>query len=271
MERGEVLVAIMNNQPDFAILQENSWYRVPVRSAPKQWPPRVLAFYQTKVFEDESYAVNYYGHVREIREVGRRDLFPNEAPNAKSGKRYYQVCLNSLQRLPKPIISRRWRRIVFIPTTWDLFAQAEEINDLYNTSPLENRLYAQLKAAQLEAERQFRVTLQRRYLLDFAMFCQEGKIDIETDGQQHTTSSVAQRDYLRDNALQVQGWRVLRFNGTQIREQMEEYCMPQVETLVQQLGGLSDDGILPRPGQMYTLRKDPEWVLCESEPEYEWD
>ena len=42
-ERGEVLVAIMNNKRDFAILQEQLWYRVPVDTAPKRWPPRWLA------------------------------------------------------------------------------------------------------------------------------------------------------------------------------------------------------------------------------------
>lgn len=245
---------------------------MPVRTAPKEWPPRVIAFYQTRVFEDEAYAVNYYGHVRDIREVGRRDLFPDEAPNTKSGKRYYQVFLEKLEKLPIPIISLRWRRIVFIPTTWDLFQQAEEINDLYNTSPLEDKLWQRLKEEKLQAERQLRMTLERAmYLLDFAMFCQEGKINIETDGLQHTTSRIAKRDYIRDNALQTAGWRVLRFNGTQIREQMESYCVPKVTDMVHQLGGLSDEGIIPRAGQPYPIREDPPFVICESAPDYDWD
>jgi len=34
-ERGEVLVAILNNQLDFAILREQGWYRIPVSSVEK--------------------------------------------------------------------------------------------------------------------------------------------------------------------------------------------------------------------------------------------
>ena len=52
-ERGEVLVAIMDNKRDFTILQEQLWYRVPADKALKCWPPTWLAFSQTKVFGDE--------------------------------------------------------------------------------------------------------------------------------------------------------------------------------------------------------------------------
>ncbi|MCD6286917.1 MAG: hypothetical protein J7M39_13490 [Anaerolineae bacterium] len=120
-DRGEALIAILNNPNDLAILQHQRWYRIPVRTAPKRWPPKLLAFYQTRIFGDEAYAVRYYGSVREIREVGRAELFPHEAPNAKSDKRYYQILLDNLNTLAQPIISRRWRRIVFIPTTIEKF------------------------------------------------------------------------------------------------------------------------------------------------------
>lgn len=151
--RGEALVAILNDPAALEILREQGWYRVPVSTAPKRWPPRLLAFYQTKVFGDEAYAVRYYGSVREIREVSRAELFPYETPNPKSGKRYHQVFLDDLRVLPQPIVSRRWRRIVFIPTTLEKFWLAEEINDLFDDSPLENRLWAELKALRADAER----------------------------------------------------------------------------------------------------------------------
>jgi hypothetical protein len=41
--RGEVLVAIMNDPADFAIAQEQHWYRIPVYSVKRflkeRWPP----------------------------------------------------------------------------------------------------------------------------------------------------------------------------------------------------------------------------------------
>jgi hypothetical protein len=42
----DVLVAILNSPADFALLRDESWYRIPVASAPKPWPPKWLAFDQ---------------------------------------------------------------------------------------------------------------------------------------------------------------------------------------------------------------------------------
>lgn len=81
--RGEVLVAIMNNERDFRLLREDLWYRIPVATAPKRWPPRWLAFYQTKVFGDERWSVNYYCHLRSTGVVRRRELFPQESPRQR--------------------------------------------------------------------------------------------------------------------------------------------------------------------------------------------
>jgi hypothetical protein len=60
---------------------------------------------------------------------------------------------------------------------------AVEINDLYDESPLEDRLWAEMKRLQIHAERQEFVRAdQHDYALDFALYCALGKIDVETDG-----------------------------------------------------------------------------------------
>jgi hypothetical protein len=145
MPRGEVLVAIVNNSEDMRLAREAGWYRIPVASARKwlkdRWPPRWLALYQTKVFGPQAHAINYYATVRSIRTVSRTDLFPHtSSDHPKAKRRYFQLLLDDLQPLPRPIISRRWRLIVFIPTTFDKFKSALEINDLWDESPLEDRL-----------------------------------------------------------------------------------------------------------------------------------
>jgi hypothetical protein len=81
--RREVLVALLKDVSDFAILRDQGWYRIPEASAPKNWPPKWLAFYQPKSFAPESYRVQYYGEVKEIEIVPRHDLFPNEFENPK--------------------------------------------------------------------------------------------------------------------------------------------------------------------------------------------
>lgn len=246
--RGDVLVAIMNEKADFALLRDQGWYRIPVASAPKPWPPKWLAFYQTKVFGDEAYSVRYYGEVAEASKVRRRELFPNEPTNPKSEREYYKVSLRQLEVLDRPILSRRLRRVVFIPTTWEKFRRAGEINDLFNASPLEDQLWVQLHGMNIGAERQWLVTAGASdYVLDFAIFCRKGNIDIEADGDTyHITREQAPKDNQRNNDLTSANWRVLRFTGPQIREQLATYCVPKVTYNIRRLGGLSEDGPVPR-------------------------
>ncbi|MFO7697723.1 MAG: DUF559 domain-containing protein [Anaerolineae bacterium] len=238
----------MNDKAAWGILREQGWYRIPVANAPKRWPPKWLGFYQTKIFGDEAFTVQYYGLVRSIRIVRRHELFPNEPANPKSERRYYQIHLHNLERLPAPIYSRRLRRIVFIPTTWQKFSQAVEINDLFDESPLEDRLWAELKRLKIGAERQWVVPLGKEwYFLDFALFCANGSINIETDGDTwHADPDRIPEDNRRNNALESTGWHVLRFNGRQIRESMSDYCVPRIAKAINSLGGLDDEGLVPR-------------------------
>jgi len=250
--RGEVLVAIMKNLLDMAIAREQHWYRIPVHSVEKllkeRWPPQWLAFYQTKYFSDEAHAVNYYAQVLDIRKVVRWQLFPDEPKDEKGTRRYYQLVLSPLKRLPQPILSRRWRYIVFIPTTWEKFMSAVEINDLSDESPLEDRLWAEFKRLKIAAERQEFVKVgDRLYALDFAIYCASGNIDVETDGDTwHANSEQSQLDNLRDNDLKTIGWRTFHFTTHQIQEQMAEYCVPKIVENINRLGGLEESGIVPR-------------------------
>jgi very-short-patch-repair endonuclease len=251
-KRGEVLVAIVNNPFDLALARDQHWYRIPVGSAEKwlkdRWPPMWLAFYQTKVFGSEAHSVNYYARVIDIRKVSRWQLFPDEHHPTKAHRRYYQVFLEPLEKLPRPILSRRFRRIVFIPTTWQKFANAVEINDLFDESPLEDRLWAEFKRLQIAAERQEYVSIKdRNYALDFAIYCTSGKIDVETDGDLwHANPERSGKDNFRDNDVKTVGWKVLRFNGRQIREQLQAYCLPVISENINRLDGLDEGRIVPR-------------------------
>ena len=156
--------------------------------------------------------------------------------------------LEPLRRLPQPIFSRRWRRIVFIPTTWAKFSAAVEINDLYDESPLEDRLWAELRRLEIRAERQEFIKVNGRdYALDFAVYCEQGKLYIETDGDTwHSDPQRIPRDNLRDNDLETNQWRLLRFNTLQIREQMQTYCVPTIVDTINRLGGVSEGRIIAR-------------------------
>lgn len=136
MEKGEVLVATLNNARDLELAREQHWYRIPVESVEKFlkgkncWSPKWVAFYQTKVFNDEAYAIRYYAEVLKIRQVSRLELFPDEQDDTKRYQRYYKLELAPIQQLPSAIASPKLRRITFIPTTWAKFQQATDIRDL---------------------------------------------------------------------------------------------------------------------------------------------
>jgi len=254
-----MLIAIMNNRLDLALVREQQWYRIPISSVEKwlqgHWPPRWIAFYQTKIFGDEAFSVRYYCQVIGIRQVFRHELFPDQPRDDKAQRRYYQLLLGPLQNRPEPIISRRWRRITFIPTTWSTFERASEINDLYRGSSLEERLWRELKSLNIPAERQEFVTVKgQNYALDFAVYCVKGKIDVETDGDVwHTGPQHAPRDNVRNNDLGTAGWTVLRFSTLQINEQLADYCLPMIVSNINALGGVDEGNAAGR-----RVSNDPE-------------
>ena len=274
---GEVLVAIMNNLLDFNIAQDQHWYRIPVHSVKhrlkERWPPRWLAFYQTKVFGPERWAVHHYAPVRRIRVVPRRELFPDDPSHPRADELYHKIEIGPLKRLPEPILSARWRLIVFIPTTWDKFSSAVEINDLFDESPLEDRLWAEFRRHEIAAERQFFVQVRASlYSLDFAIFCEKGELNVETDGDMwHAELERIPLDNRRDNDLTGAGWSLLRFNGKQIREQAAEYCLPAVMRTMNQLGGLTTEGLIPRKFDPDHPDAPRQLTLFESPAEYDVD
>ena len=242
----ELLVGIVNNVSDFEIIQTQNWYRIPVDKAERlisRWPPKWIAFYYTINIKDYPQMIIHYAKVTGISKVSRKELFPNEKENSKSKRNYYKISFNKVETLPKPILSRRWRRIVFIQSTYKKFINAVEVNDLFDGSSLEDKLWAEMKRNLISTERQEVVKIDDNfYFLDFAIYCKKGKLDIETDGDKyHHNPQDAAKDNLRNNNLTSDGWNVIRFDAQQIRERMESYCIPTIKVNVNKLGGIDFD------------------------------
>jgi hypothetical protein len=168
----------MNSRRDFAIAREKGWYRIPKRHAPDSTTEAVvLAFYFTKAFGDEKWAIHYYAPVEGHELVRRRDLLPDQSDHPRADDPYYKLQLGPLMKLDDPIPSLRWRRVTFIESTWDRFIAAEEINDLYATGT--DGLYVTLKEENLHPEREF---LLRQggadYVVDMAIPCRRGTVCI---------------------------------------------------------------------------------------------
>ncbi|OGO76108.1 MAG: hypothetical protein A3K41_16355 [Chloroflexi bacterium RIFOXYD12_FULL_57_15] len=247
--RGEMLLAIFKYKHSLTRLQDGGWYHIPVDRAPKSFKDtKWLCFYQGKIFEQDSYRAQFYGEIARRDIVPYRELFPNQMESKKGDAPYYRIYLKKLECLPKPILSLRPRRLSFVPTTPKKFHNAEQINDLFNDSELEDLLWEQLKKLDIKAERQWILPVQKvNYQLDFALFCNDGFIDVETDGDTyHIRKDRAARDNIRNNAMAKMGWKVLRFTTHQVQEEMQSYCIPEISDTIKRLGNLSDDGLVSR-------------------------
>jgi very-short-patch-repair endonuclease len=235
------LVGVVTRKKDWELVRSEHWYRIPVHTAPEGLESiQYLAFYQTRLFGEEKWAVNWYASVLSITQAKRSELLPDEPENPRAGADYYKIGLGELQRLPNPIPSRRWRRIVFIATSLERLMHAQEINDLFKLSYIEEKLYATLQDAGLPAERQFFVREGGSgYMLDMAVFCRDSNLDIECDGDQyHSGRDKADEDRERDNTLTTAGWHILRFSGRRILRDTG-HCLDTVKSTVRRLGGVS--------------------------------
>ncbi len=175
-----VLVGIMTSRRDFAIARDEGWYRIPKRHAPESTTEAVvLAFYFTKAFDDEKWAIHYYAPVEGHELVRRRDLLPHQPDHPRADDPYYKLQLGRLMKRDEPIPSLRWRRITFIESTWDRFVAADEINDLYATGA--DGLYVTLKEENLHPEREFLLREGgAEYRVDMAIPCRQGTVCITT-------------------------------------------------------------------------------------------
>lgn len=141
-----VLVAVVNNKEDWRRVQEEGWYRLPVKHAPEGTPHfDYLAFYFTSAFGSDKWAIHYYAPVVGHELLTRRDLIPSEPDHKRAGDWYYKLELGPLQYKLPPIVSSNWRRITFIVTTGDRFEAAEDIKELYADYSATGHLFVTLK------------------------------------------------------------------------------------------------------------------------------
>ena len=244
LDNSEVLVALMPSAADFVIAREQHWYRIPVYKADDllrpRWPPVFVAFIFSSKFGDEANCITHYARVTDIQQVSRSELFPAEQQPGTREKQYYKLILSSLEAMPNQVVGTRWGRYpVFVSTTTAKLFAAKTIDDLFDASPLEDLLSAQLALAGIPVKRQYILNVNgREYSLDFAIFCEKVKIDVETDGDLWHQKGRIKADNIRNNDLASTGWAVLRFNTEQIHTSMDSYCVPIIQDAVKYWGGL---------------------------------
>jgi very-short-patch-repair endonuclease len=238
----DALIVLLKDRKDFGIAQKEFWYRIPTSSRlPKNlFNAKYIAFYFPKIFDQWKYSIRFFAEISNIEIVQRKELFPNELHNSKSEKEYYKISFGKIQELIYPIISQRGRMLLFIPTTFQKLVEAKELNDVFNDSPLENKLWSKLKSENLPAERQFLLrTNEKNWVCDFAFFCKQGTIDVECDGDEfHTSYEAVIYDKVRNNEIEaVANWDVLRFTTLHIEKEMD-WTIRTIKRKIDKLGGL---------------------------------
>jgi len=232
----DVLVALWPLPGDRRLAERQGWYRMrpakPVTQLGDLRRFRELLFYQPDSFGPGRRIIEYRAAVSAYELVRRIDLLPDEFDHPRAQQMYHCLRLGPLTRLETPIRSRIGRRILFVPTTAERVASAQDINDLFSGTPPEDLLYCNLRDAGLYPEREYWVDVPRPgtprarkalHCLDFAVMCRDGNLDVECDGDRwHTGSARAAADRRRDNALTASGWHILRFGTDDIYDRIDE-------------------------------------------------
>ncbi len=247
----------MNNQKDFAIAQNELWYRIPKDKAPlniRENKAKLISFYHTKTFKNENSTIRCFGEIKNISLVRRRELFPKEIENTKTENEYYKIEFFPLRELVIPIISLRPRWQLFIQTTEENFFSAKEINFLFSRSQLEDKFWTTLLRFNIYAEREYFISVSNKnFFLDFALFCKNKNIDIEVDGDlYHMDNDAVRNDKNRNNLLESKGWSVLRFTSKEIEYNLNDSINIIRET-VNKCGGIQD---MQNPNQFSYLNKN---------------
>ncbi len=131
-DTARVLVAVVNRVRDLELARSAGWYRVPLAHVPQRFAAEYLAFYQTRVFGAERWAVRYYAPVLHYRVVTRSELLPAEPNHPRAAERYYRVEIGPLRSLPLPVPATRLRRVTFISTTYGQLRRATDVRELFH-------------------------------------------------------------------------------------------------------------------------------------------
>jgi hypothetical protein len=232
-----VLVVVVNDPTDLARARDEGWYRIPLAHAPRRIAAEYLAFYHTGAFPpDERWAVHWMAPVRSYHIATRRELIPQDADHPRADNRYYRIMVGPLQALSRPIPSRRLRRITFISTTMDRLLAAEEINDLWVKSTAQERLWAALKQADIEAERQYPLREDLpQHVADFAVICHTGAVALIVEDEPRADDELHE-PLSSDYILAAKSWTPIRVRMAEL-EADPQHWVACIQAKIADLGG----------------------------------
>jgi hypothetical protein len=125
-----ILVCVLPEPRDLEIARLLGWYRIPFRTAPKVVAADFLAFYQPETFGESSGRIEFLAAVRGHELTTRLELLQDEPDHPHAAEEYFKIQLGPMEKLSRPIIADKWRRLTFLYTTGEYLLKAQTLNDL---------------------------------------------------------------------------------------------------------------------------------------------
>jgi len=233
----EVLIGILKDRRDLGLLLKKRWYRIPVSHTPRRHFD-YLGFYQTAAFGKTGQCIRYIAPVMGRILARRKDLLAGEPRHPRANDFYWFYRVGKPMRLPKPVRNLGPRRFTFAYTSLRHLFESHDILEVFGVPPIERIMQREFEKAGIPALSEFTMSAgKKRYRLDFALFCANGGLAIECDGEEfHNHPIQARYDRAKDQRLRKLGWTVLRLGEKEIVRSPGQ-CLIRVKALVRRLGG----------------------------------
>ena len=142
-----------------------------------------------------------------------------------------------VKKLARPIKNIIPRRVSFGFTSWKALLKAGDILELYGVSPTEQIVERRLHRLGIKTEKELTISKEgKRYRLDLAVFCLNGRIAIECDNRKAHSGVQLEKDKKKDAFLKRNGWHVIRLAERDIIERLDD-CLGLVAEAVKKFGG----------------------------------
>ena len=230
-----VLVSVLKNKADLKYLKKDNWYRIPVNKCPKR-KFAYLAFFEPGRLSGGLGCIRYFGKPETVETKNGSALlsFPKDPQ-----KKYFKLVFARLNRLKKPVTNKNGMRVSFGFTTLAKLKKAREVTELFDVAPIEKMIQKALWKRGLKIFPEFPVSLSgnRKYRLDFAIFCRKGALNVECDSAKwHSMKSQRIKDKTRDKELKNIGWSILRLKEREITGKINT-SVAKIVSRVKTLGG----------------------------------
>jgi hypothetical protein len=153
-----ILVCLVPAPRDMEIARLLGWYRIPLRTAPKVVAVDYLAFYQPYSFGERGGQIEYVAQVRGHELTTRVELLRDEADHPRAKEEYFKIQIGGLEKLSRPIIADKWKRLTFLYTTGEYLRNAKLLNDLVVQNEERQTLWKSLRE-RAENEQLYKVDL----------------------------------------------------------------------------------------------------------------